>query len=500
MKKIIVENKNIVLFVIIGLLLILTITISFSWMNSNQNEVVMTSVDATSGHIDDITFSSGNELTFASDGVNFSGTTNPTVTLNKHPQKNEGDSTYNMFIDVSVNDFVYTTEERTAELILTITDPNGEIIDEAYGLNFVTVEGISGFDVTGFDESLLLVNDFPIYTTSTTIHTWDVTLTLVDLPTNQSENDNKTFTATIGMNGYEEEMLLNETLLAHNGGKDYIEGKLIPDFNVNSTINEGLHALEDDYGTSYYFRGKVDNNWIYFANMYWRIIRINGDDSIKILYQGKEKPSYGGRILSSYETIGTPSMYVLTNVESATGYMYTAGQNHGFTTDSASKVLIDTWYTTYLIDYSDYFSDTLFCNNRTIVTGPGFGSYLEESVATTFEDYKGVDNLKCKKIEDSFTVDDEVNGNGALTYPIAMLTAAEVYNAGNSGFIYNTGTITPRLIIKNSYPVYIYRVDNSTLSSYYINNALNPVVNLKANTLVSGKGTWDDPYVVQGLK
>ena len=42
---------------------------------------------------------------------------------------------------------------------------------------------------------------------------------------------------------------------------------------------------EDDYGESYYYRGKADN-WLSFAGFYWRIIRINGDGSIRLIYSG----------------------------------------------------------------------------------------------------------------------------------------------------------------------------------------------------------------------
>ena len=37
-----------------------------------------------------------------------------------------------------------------------------------------------------------------------------------------------------------------------------------------------VFATEDDYGTSYYYRGSVENNHVSFACMTWRIIRING--------------------------------------------------------------------------------------------------------------------------------------------------------------------------------------------------------------------------------
>lgn len=43
----------------------------------------------------------------------------------------------------------------------------------------------------------------------------------------------------------------------------------------------------DDYGTGYYFRENVKNNYLNFAGMCWRIVRIEGDQSIKLILEDK---------------------------------------------------------------------------------------------------------------------------------------------------------------------------------------------------------------------
>ena len=51
-----------------------------------------------------------------------------------------------------------------------------------------------------------------------------------------------------------------------------------------STADEALLAsAEDDNGTSYYFRGAVTNNYVQFANKCWRIVRVGGDGSVKLI-------------------------------------------------------------------------------------------------------------------------------------------------------------------------------------------------------------------------
>src|SRR5699024_3301847 len=59
-------------------------------------------------------------------------------------------------------------------------------------------------------------------------------------------------------------------------------------YKISSTLRseQGLYAVPDDYGTSYIYRGDVENNNVYFGGYYWKIIRMNGDGSIRMIYNG----------------------------------------------------------------------------------------------------------------------------------------------------------------------------------------------------------------------
>ena len=78
-----------------------------------------------------------------------------------------------------------------------------------------------------------------------------------------------------------------------------IKSKHIPDISQPAPISEndisdkGLYIAKDDYGDTYYYRGKVSNNNVYFAGYYWQIVRINGDSSIRLIYNGQEKNASG---------------------------------------------------------------------------------------------------------------------------------------------------------------------------------------------------------------
>ncbi|MBO4601508.1 MAG: type II secretion system protein [Bacilli bacterium] len=61
-----------------------------------------------------------------------------------------------------------------------------------------------------------------------------------------------------------------------------------------SAANSGLYKYEDNIGATYYYRGAVSNNWVEFGGFYWRIMRINGDGSIRMIYSGLKNSSHTG--------------------------------------------------------------------------------------------------------------------------------------------------------------------------------------------------------------
>ena len=75
-----------------------------------------------------------------------------------------------------------------------------------------------------------------------------------------------------------------------------IDSKGTPDFSKttsNDGEKDGLYMTEDDEGESYYYRGAVKNNYVSFAGFIWRIIRRNGDGSVRMIYSGKTTSDTG---------------------------------------------------------------------------------------------------------------------------------------------------------------------------------------------------------------
>ena len=91
-------------------------------------------------------------------------------------------------------------------------------------------------------------------------------------------------------------LVMNNHEASATAAKTNIKSKGTPDFSKTATTDEGLFMSEDDEGESYYYRGAVKNNYVSFAGNIWRIIRRNGDGSIRMIYSGKSTSDTGDEV------------------------------------------------------------------------------------------------------------------------------------------------------------------------------------------------------------
>ena len=294
---------------------------------------------------------------------------------------------------------------------------------------------------------------------------------------------------------------------------------------------KGIYVSEDDFGTSYYFRGAVENNYVKFGNFYWRIIRINGDGSIRMIYAGTEAYANGS---TSQDTsiIGNSKYNVNYNDNTYVGYMYgTAGsssyeETHKNTNNSTIKTYIDNWYKTYLNSYTDYLQDTIYCNDRSVtpvssfagmeLTGNGTGTTVTaySNLTRNYVNNPAVPSLKCTNINDRFTINTS-NGNGALTYPVGLITTDEIFLAGGTApDIANNSYISNKeyYLFNNDFywsmtPMSFFAAGASVsgvgVNGYVYNGGVNvsdgavrPVVSLRPDAISGGNGTMSNPFTV----
>ena len=296
------------------------------------------------------------------------------------------------------------------------------------------------------------------------------------------------------------------------------------DGSVNVTkieaTNGYLCKAKDAYGDSYYYRGNVTNNYVKFADKYWRIVRINGDGTVRVIYDGTSAHANGES--SSDRQIGTSAFNSSYNDNAYVGYMYgatgasTYAAAHANTNDSTIKAYIDNWYKTNILGTAneEYLADNIFCNDRSISSNKPSSSYNNLGYGTNVTAYRwyyfansSYNNkmmLTCPQQNDAFTVSDTTKGNGALTYPVGLLSTDEIVLAGgwstsNSGYYLYSGqdwwASSPYHF--NSL-AYLHRVSSTGYASYSFNvnvhYGVRPVFNLKAEALKYGDGTSSNPY------
>ena len=365
-----------------------------------------------------------------------------------------------------------------------------------------------------------------------------------------------------------------------------------PDFYKTATTDEGIYAAQDDYGTSYYFRGAVKNNYVKFGEyqsdvyygymyetdkngangfktysslsecqsdstynkgceigikkgtpMYWRIIRINGDGSIRMIYDGTKLYENGTETndrtigMSPYNEVGTDINYV--------GYMYGNAFFPGYTTedalldyylpywyypeevkgsayeninDSTIKIKLDKFYHDHFLNtiYDDYIADAIYCNGKN-----NFGGAYSIDYYVGFDHEVAADlwifsNLKCSYQNDAFTVSDINKGNGTLTYPIGLITGDEAMMAGlrflsvQNGHNYTNylSGVSMYTLSPGYFLLYQYALSDEKpiayqiiIASDYLSVAIvtgfmpvRPVISIKGDTDLIGLGTITSPF------
>ena len=284
--------------------------------------------------------------------------------------------------------------------------------------------------------------------------------------------------------------------------------------------DKGLYQGTDDYGTTYYYRGNVKNNNVYFAGFYWQIVRINGDGTIRLMYDGAVKNATSTKQSINNRKYQFNSNY---NDPAYVGYMYgnpdgtTFDEVHTNTTSSTIKTTVDNWYKTNIADkgYSSYVSNAVgFCGDRTLskrANGDGVQTDKNSGFGASDRNYSQTEIFTCpNKERDLYTTTDSSIGNKALTYPVGLITYDELVFAGidsrhanKLSWAYSTTNYWTMS------PSYFYATGGTASewfqdSGGYFNSNLvgagygaRPVINLKSDVKITeGIGTANDPFVV----
>ena len=308
-----------------------------------------------------------------------------------------------------------------------------------------------------------------------------------------------------------------------------------------NTTEALLTSTVDDYGTSYYFRGAVKNNYVQFANKCWRIVRVGGDGSVKLILHNDNTAGVANPCDSANNS--TSAAFARYSGETYTskfnsnyddnayvGFMYgtvsssTYEATHANTNKSTILTNLETWYTNNLAAYESVIDDNVWCNDKTNVTDTTFNPWNWSNVnglgyAKNTTLYGATQRLVSTSGSAGGT-GPSLKCNGELSKinsKVGLITADELAYAGYAFDLYDTTTYnTTTYLQENATDTYWW-----SLSPFYFSGSnayvwdvrgssggfgtdvvfnafgVRPSISLISSTTISrGTGTSEDPYVV----
>ncbi len=278
MKEFIKKNKKYLMPIIVALLLLVGITYAFFGIRDGIGANTNITLDAEK--LEELIFQKGNDINLRATLTNFgegdgslSGESTSSATLFASDETNNSARTYQVYLDITDNTFIYTTPDNKPEIIVEVTDPSGNKITSIDGLNPVTVTDaatnttISGFDITTASGLFPIKLDETITSTNSntgTTENWTLKITYVNLTTNQIGNEGKTLSA---------ELILSENKIICRGlATDCVTQELYAGV-------EGNNGIYYTNNAEYRFTGANPNNYVTFNNELWRIIGVFDENS-----------------------------------------------------------------------------------------------------------------------------------------------------------------------------------------------------------------------------
>ena len=314
-------------------------------------------------------------------------------------------------------------------------------------------------------------------------------------------------------------------------------------------VTNGLYSMEDEDGTSYYYRGNVTNNNVQFGEyasdyyvynyssryfqsleacqedssscsesnrvklasagdkMYWKIVRVNGDGSLRLIYNGTSANPDNSDLAHSY-AVGQVPYNSNSGDPKYTGYTYDNG------TDSFIKREIDTWYSNTLgnSSYDSKVIEGRFCSDSSGYKPASeygfsdmdgmnvFASYDRLGQSATGYSKENSPSLKCPATTESY--------GGSYRLKAGLITADELVLAGENPGVITDGylnigdsemyywSMTPADFARGF--AFVWNENDGPANDYVaVNRAVRPVINVTTdNGFTSGDGTAENVYVL----
>jgi len=307
-----------------------------------------------------------------------------------------------------------------------------------------------------------------------------------------------------------EEILENNPI--RTGGPNF----LVVANNENRDQEEGVWQIQDERGTSYIFRGTHQglNNNVIFAGHQWKILRIEGNANIRMIYNGVCTlnaegtnciEGINGNTTAEATTIGNSTFQNPWNHNRFIGYMFGSetgsfNEQHANINNSVVKTFVDNWFNTNITaPYRNMVADdTIFCIDRSLSSGTGLDRIETQYGTRSRTQGDGLPLLVCPREEDR------------LLLPVGMLNLDEINIAGgrgnqpNNDFFLRTNntfwTLSPGNYNGINGTVHVLTQGGSLLgltSGTMNQHGVRPVISLRATVEFStGNGSLATPFIV----
>ena len=190
-------------------LTILIIGATYAYFQAQTGEGSQTDIRINANTVDTLTFETGNPITLTLDQENFAqgkgnqtGSTFAKALLTANSKTNTATENYYLYLSIYTNTFGYSINADTPELILSITDADGNAVTNISSLTYKTVTdasgaSISGYDITGVTGLVTILDNREITANPRKEEQWNITITMINYNEDQSKNAGKSFGAKV---------------------------------------------------------------------------------------------------------------------------------------------------------------------------------------------------------------------------------------------------------------------------------------------------------------
>ena len=510
------RKTKIISVVAIVALALTVITATYAYFNAQGGSATSTNLNVTTYTTDVFTFAAGDEINleitqsnFASGKGNAVGSTFASATLTANNKTNTATEHYYLYLNIENNDFEYTVNNTTPELMLTITDSEGNEVTDIEGLTHTTVTDakgatVSGYDITTKSGLLTIFKNREITTTSKKEEKWNINITFVNYDENQNANAGKSMSAKVMIQKEEEKVFL----------ADYVKSLYTGTQGENSIYYHDSSLTNGAGDSSYRYSGANPNNYVCFGsnestcptdNLY-RIIGVFGNKVKLIKYDYATSALLGTD--GDYASTGTPnaSYYKGSLTTINTYYWNNSTKKNTWSESLLNKTNLNTNFINNIgAEWANKIATTTwkvggntYANIRDVIPATAYQNEIVNPVTTNTTDNATEYSAKIGLMY--------VSDYGFGADPSAWTTTLYNYDGSVNGSTirslnwmhmgYYEWTIS-RFAGRSSDAFFVGLDGNVNDYSVYLSGAVRPSFNLESSiTYVSGSGSASDPMLI----